>query len=231
MLIPGARLCPSRSEAFDLFDTDKSGSIDYHELKVAIRALGFDVKKEVRAPAACCRRRGKISLTRARLSDRSRSLPCRVVFSGSVASTQEVRRIMAEVDREGTGTIEFPEFLSISACATSRAPSTALASSPRAFLRSALTRRAVASLSLAVTEKISSRDPDEEIAKAFHLFDEDETGVITLKNMRRVARELGENLTDDELQAMIDEFDRDQDGAINSEEFFAIMKSSGTLDD
>ena len=38
-------------EAFDLFDTDKSGSIDYHELKVAIRALGFDVKKEV-GPAA-----------------------------------------------------------------------------------------------------------------------------------------------------------------------------------
>ena len=28
--------------------------------------------------------------------------------------SQEVRRIMAEVDREGTGTIEFPEFLSIS---------------------------------------------------------------------------------------------------------------------
>eukprot|EP01050_Picozoa_sp_SAG11_P007855 SAG11_NODE_666_length_7841_cov_24.388272_9_plen_153_part_00 len=99
-------------EAFDLFDTDKSGSIDYHELKVAIRALGFDIKKE------------------------------------------EVRRIIVEVDREGTGTIEFPEFLSI------------------------------------MTEKISSRDPDEEIAKAFHLFDEDQTGVITLKNMRRIAKEL-----------------------------------------
>ena len=32
-------------EAFELFDTDKTGTIDYHELKVAMRALGFDVKK------------------------------------------------------------------------------------------------------------------------------------------------------------------------------------------
>eukprot|EP00922_Rhytidocystis_sp_ex-Travisia-forbesii_P015395 GHVS01022958.1.p1 GENE.GHVS01022958.1~~GHVS01022958.1.p1 ORF type:complete len:165 (+),score=28.37 GHVS01022958.1:181-675(+) len=32
-------------EAFDLFDTDKTGNIDYHELKVAMRALGFEVKK------------------------------------------------------------------------------------------------------------------------------------------------------------------------------------------
>jgi len=140
-------------EAFDLFDTDKSGSIDYHELKVAIRALGFDVKKE------------------------------------------EVQRIMAEVDHEGSGQIEFPEFLSI------------------------------------MTEKISSRDPDDEIKKAFQIFDGDGSGAISLKNMRRVAKELGENMTDDELQAMIDEFDRDQDGQINEAEFFSIMKSSGTLDD
>lgn len=32
-------------EAFELFDVDKDGAIDYHELKVAMRALGFDVKK------------------------------------------------------------------------------------------------------------------------------------------------------------------------------------------
>merc|ERR1712167_28149 len=36
-------------EAFDLFDTDGSGTIDARELKVAMRALGFQVKKaEVR---------------------------------------------------------------------------------------------------------------------------------------------------------------------------------------
>jgi hypothetical protein len=34
-----------RSRAFELLDTDKDGSIDYHELKVAMRALGSDPKK------------------------------------------------------------------------------------------------------------------------------------------------------------------------------------------
>jgi centrin-3 len=32
-------------EAFKLFDTDNDDKIDYHELKVALRALGFDLKK------------------------------------------------------------------------------------------------------------------------------------------------------------------------------------------
>ncbi len=40
-------------QAFRLFDTDKVGSIDYHELKVAMRALGCDVRKaEVKALVA-----------------------------------------------------------------------------------------------------------------------------------------------------------------------------------
>ena len=32
-------------EAFDHFDANKDGSTDYHELKVTMRALGFDLKK------------------------------------------------------------------------------------------------------------------------------------------------------------------------------------------
>ena len=48
--------------------------------------------------------------------------------------------------------------------------------------------------------------------------------------MRRISRELGENLSDDELQAMIDEFDTDQDGDICVEEFSAIMKTTSLYD-
>jgi len=92
-----------------------------------------------------------------------------------------------------------------------------------------------------VTERILARDPMEEIKRAFQLFDDDNTGKITLRNLRRVAKQFGDRLEDEELyvvfesliydlpliiklrQAMIDEFDLDQDGEINEQEFFAIM--------
>ena len=56
-----------------------------------------------------------------------------------------------------------------------------------------------------VTDKYLSRDPEEEMRRAFALFDEDGTGRISLKHVRRVARELGETITDEELTAMIGE--------------------------
>lgn len=58
------------------------------------------------------------------------------------------------------------------------------------------------------------------------MFDDDETGKISFKNLKRVAKELGENLTDEELQEMIDEADRDGDGEINEEEFLRVMKKT-----
>ncbi len=77
-----------------------------------------------------------------------------------------------------------------------------------------------------MTAKMSQKDSREEILKAFRLFDEDETGKITFANLKRVAKELGENMTDEELMEMIDEADRDGDGEINEEEFLRIMKKT-----
>ncbi|XP_063793582.1 centrin-2 [Pseudophryne corroboree] len=78
----------------------------------------------------------------------------------------------------------------------------------------------------AMTQKMAEKDSKEEIMKAFRLFDDDETGKISFKNLKRVAKELGENLTDEELQEMIDEADRDGDGEVNEQEFLRIMKKT-----
>lgn len=131
-------------EAFTLFDMNNDGFLDYHELKVALRALGFNMQK------------------------------------------MEVLAIIEEFDVDKRRLISYDDFYRY------------------------------------VAAKVMERDPLDEIRRAFKLFDDDGTGKISLKNLRRVAKELGENLTDDELNAMIDEFDLDNDGEINEEEFIAI---------
>merc|ERR1711937_1017742 len=77
-----------------------------------------------------------------------------------------------------------------------------------------------------MTAKMGEKDSREEIIKAFRLVDDDETGRISFKNLKRVAKELGETMTDEELQEMVDEADRDGDGEINEEEFLRIMKKT-----
>lgn len=131
-------------EAFHLFDMNNDGYLDYHECKVAMRALGFDLTK------------------------------------------REILDIIREYDEDDTDLIKYNDFFKVMGL------------------------------------KILQRDPIEEIRRAFKLFDEDNTGKISLRNLRRISKELGENLSDEELRAMINEFDLDEDGEINEEEFIKI---------
>ena len=70
------------------------------------------------------------------------------------------------------------------------------------------------------------RDSKEEIYKIFALFDEDKTGKISFKNLRKIALEVGEQLTDEEIKEMIGEADRSshKEGLIDFEDFYRIMK-------
>ena len=132
-------------EAFNLFDTDGSGTIDPKELKAAMQSLGFEAKN------------------------------------------QTIYQMIGDIDKDGSGSIDFEEFLDM------------------------------------MTAKMSDKDSREDIMKVFNLFDDDQTGKISLRNLKRVAKELGETMTDAELLEMIERADNDQDGEINFEEFYAIM--------
>ena len=73
-------------------------------------------------------------------------------------------------------------------------------------------------------QKIAARDPYEEVERAYKLFDPEGTGYITLDDLRRVAHELGESgLEDEELHAMINEFDFDGTGTVAKETFYSIL--------
>jgi len=148
-------------EAFQLFDPEKSNSIDLRELKAAMRALGVDLTRD------------------------------------------EVKVILTQLNKENPShpsaniRISLDEFISI------------------------------------MSTRLPARDSRAEIDKIFSLFDEDHSGYITFRSLKKVCQELGEGLNDEEIQSMIDEADRDQDGKINADEFYRIMKKRGEnpLDD
>jgi centrin-3 len=133
-------------EAFDLFDMEKTGNIDLHELKLTLKAFGFKMKKS------------------------------------------EILNLLKSKHNNDNTSISFDEFIDI------------------------------------MTEKFSERNPKEEAIMAFDLFDEDKKGKINLKNLKKAVKEINENLTENELKAIIDEFDTDNDGYITKEDFLKIME-------
>ncbi len=74
-----------------------------------------------------------------------------------------------------------------------------------------------------MTARISDTNTKEDLERVFKLFDEDRNGEITVENLRRVAKELGEDIPDDELNEIIMRADLDGDGKLSFDDFFAVI--------
>ncbi|KAI0104394.1 hypothetical protein F4814DRAFT_87347 [Daldinia grandis] len=70
---------------------------------------------------------------------------------------------------------------------------------------------------------VAARDPREELLKTFALFDRGGKGVITIDDLRSVVKELGEDVPDNELHSMIEQFDVEGKGGVSREEFLGIF--------
>lgn len=74
-----------------------------------------------------------------------------------------------------------------------------------------------------MTYKVSSTSDKSAMRKVFPLYDDEKTDHISVKNLRRVAMDLGESISEEELQEMIDRADLDRDGLVNFDEFYTIL--------
>jgi calmodulin len=74
-----------------------------------------------------------------------------------------------------------------------------------------------------MARKMKDTDSEEEIRKAFCVFDKDGNGFISAAELRHVMTNLGEKLTDEEVDEMMREADIDGDGQINYKEFVTMM--------
>jgi calmodulin len=72
---------------------------------------------------------------------------------------------------------------------------------------------------------MQENDTEDEIREAFKVFDKDGNGFISAAELRHVMTNLGEKLTDEEVDEMIREADVDGDGQVNYDEFVKMMLS------
>ena len=78
-----------------------------------------------------------------------------------------------------------------------------------------------------MTTKMSERDGEAQLEKAFILFSQ-EKDHITMEDLHAISTELGENMTAEELQQMIDEAEshkQEKTGVVMIEDFMQILKN------
>ena len=76
-------------------------------------------------------------------------------------------------------------------------------------------------------DKDENKDPEAEMKKAFKVRCEEGTDKITLKSLSKICADLGEKISDEELQEMINEANKEQEDEVSEEDFIKIMQKTG----
>ena len=73
-------------------------------------------------------------------------------------------------------------------------------------------------------KKLLLKGNEEKLRQAFEICDCDDSGYVTLDELKRIMNEVGENLDQGQLIAMLRDVDVDGDNRINFEEFIQLLK-------
>ncbi|CAH1399342.1 unnamed protein product [Nezara viridula] len=71
--------------------------------------------------------------------------------------------------------------------------------------------------------KMKDKSSKIELERAFQLMDKEEKGFISIDDLRRVAKDIGEVISEEEMQEMIDEADSSNTGHVSKEDFLNFM--------
>ena len=76
-----------------------------------------------------------------------------------------------------------------------------------------------------IQTKLKDQDSEAEIRESFRVFDKEGNGKISAPELRHIMTTLGEKLTEDEVDEMLNEAETDGDGMINYERFARVLTS------
>ena len=80
-----------------------------------------------------------------------------------------------------------------------------------------------------MTTKMSEKDSPDELEKAFILFSANKP-VIEFDDLKRIAKELGETMSDDELKEMMYEANKtDREGTVDKKAFMGILNKAPSV--
>ena len=211
-------------QAFDLFDTNGTGKIDPKELKAAMQSLGFDSKNptiyqliaDLDTPDA--ERNGGITF-----DDFVDAINDKL---GDKESKEGIRRIFDLFDTNGTGKIDPKELKAAmqSLGFDSKNPTIyqliADLDTPEAERNGGISFDDFVD---AINDKLGDKESKEGIRRIFDLFiDDPNADTITLSSLKKISKELGENMSDEELKDMLERASKNG-VELTFEEFYDIM--------
>merc|ERR1712167_166383 len=79
-----------------------------------------------------------------------------------------------------------------------------------------------------MTARFSESTPKSDLERIFKLFDTKNAGSISVADMRAIADQIGDQVTDEELGDMILKNDMDNDGKLTFEDFHNVLTKKGT---
>nr|ATZ76613.1 troponin C [Nephotettix cincticeps] len=112
---------------------------------------------------------------------------------GHDVSDKQLKAIIEEVDADGSGQLEFEEFVTLAA------------------------------QFLGEEEEVDAAAMLEELKEAFRLYDKEGNGYISTGVLREILKELDDKLTSDDLDQIITEIDTDGSGTVDFDEFMEVM--------